>query len=92
VVPVALGLASPINFQRVSDQRWLSTGDFTVTAPQVQPIVRALTGARITITAIHSHMIGETPTVYFMHFWADGAPAQVLSGLKAAVKAANVGG
>jgi hypothetical protein len=88
-VPVAVGLLSPINFQRVTDQRWLSTGDFAVTAPQVQPIVRALAEAGITTTAIHSHLIGETPTVYFIHFWADGHPAQVLSGLAAVVKAAN---
>ena len=89
VVPVTLGLSSPINFQRVSDQRWLATGDFAVTSAQVQPIVRALIEAGITPTAIHSHLLGETPTVYFIHFWADGAPTKVLSGLGAAVKAAG---
>jgi len=86
-VPLTLGLTSPINFQQVSTQRWLSTGDFAVNAVQVQPIVRALTQSGITTTAIHSHLIGETPTVYFIHFWADGSPAKVLAGLAAAVNA-----
>jgi hypothetical protein len=89
MVPVTLGLTSPINFQWVSDQRWLATGDFAVTSVRVQPIVRALIEAGITPTAIHSHLVGETPTVYFIHFWADGTPTKVLSGLGAAVKAAG---
>ena len=89
VVPVTFGLTSPINFQRVSDQRWLATGDFAVSSTQVQPIVRALIEAGITPTAIHSHLLGETPTVYFIHFWADGTPTKVLSGLSAAVTAAG---
>ena len=89
VVPVTFGLTSPINFQQVSDQRWLATGDFAVTSAQVQPIVRALIEAGITPTAIHSHLLGETPTVYFIHFWADGTPTKVLSGLSAAVTAAG---
>ncbi|HEU5154097.1 MAG TPA: DUF1259 domain-containing protein [Gemmatimonadales bacterium] len=88
-VSVALGLTSPINFQQVSTQRWLSTGDFAVSSTQVQPIVKALVEAGITPTAIHSHLVGETPTVYFIHFWADGTPTKVLSGLSAAVKAAR---
>ena len=86
---MTLGLTSPINFQQVSDQRWLATGDFAVTSAQVQPIVRALIEAGITPTAIHSHLLGETPTVYFIHFWADGTPTKVLSGLSAAVTAAG---
>jgi uncharacterized protein DUF1259 len=88
-VPSALGLTSPINFQQVSPQRWLSTGDFAVNSAQVQPIVRALTQNGITATAIHSHLTGETPAVYFIHFWADGAPAKILSGLAATVNAAK---
>lgn len=88
-VPMTLGLSSPINFQRVSDQRWLATGDFAVTGSQVQPIVKALIEAGITPTAIHSHLVGETPTVYFIHFLADGSPPKILTGLGAAVRAAR---
>jgi hypothetical protein len=32
-------------------------------------------------------MIGETPKIYYIHFWADGAPAAVLAGIRAAIDA-----
>jgi hypothetical protein len=32
-------------------------------------------------------MIGETPKIHYIHFWADGAPGAVLAGLRAAIDA-----
>src|SRR5262245_9523875 len=88
-VPAPLSTASPLNLQAVSADRFVGTGDFTVTAAQVDRVLDALAGNGITATAVHSHMVGETPTLYFMHFWADGKPADVLRGLRAAIDAAR---
>jgi hypothetical protein len=88
-VPAPLSVASPVNVQLVSADRMVGTGDFTVTAPQVDRVLDAFAKNGITATAVHSHMIGETPALYFLHFWADGKPADVLRGLKAAIDAAK---
>jgi len=88
-VPAPLSVASPVNVQLVSADRMVGTGDFTVTAAQVDRVLDAFAKNGITATAVHSHMIGESPALYFMHFWADGTPAAVLSGLKAAIDAAK---
>jgi hypothetical protein len=86
VVP-AQGYGTPINVQMVDASRYVATGDFSVLEGRVQPVLAALAAHGITATALHTHMIGETPKIYYIHFWADGKPADVLAGLRAAVDA-----
>lgn len=63
----------------------MATGDFAVTGEMVENMIDALAKHGITATALHTHMIGESPPVYFIHFWADGPLRDVVSGLRAAV-------
>jgi hypothetical protein len=88
-VTPALGYGTPINIQVVSPERAVATGDFTVLAAKVAPVFEALTAHGITATALHSHLIGEEPKLYYMHFWADGPLPEVLRGLRAALDAAR---
>ncbi len=85
----ALGYGTPINVQAVSPDRAVATGDFTVLAAKVTPVFEALTAHGITATALHSHLVGEEPKLYYMHFWADGSLSDVLRGLRAALDAAR---
>ncbi len=88
-VTPALGYATPINIQVVGAGRAVATGDFAVLGPKVTPVLDALTANGITATAVHSHLVGEQPTIYYMHFWADGPLADVLRGLRAGLDAAR---
>ncbi len=85
----ALAYGTPINIQAVNPSRAVATGDFALLAPQVPRVLEALAAAGITADALHTHMVGEAPTVYFIHFWADGPLAEVVRGLKAAVDSAR---
>lgn len=42
------------------------------------------------VTALHSHMIDDSPHLYYMHFWAVGTPAKVAAALKDALSHVNV--
>lgn len=88
VVP-ALGYGSPVNIQMVDLSRAVATGDFAVLGTKVDGVLDALATNDITATAVHSHLIGEQPSIYYIHFWADGRPADVLRGLRAALDAAH---
>lgn len=88
-VTPALGCGSPINVQMVGPSRAVATGDFAVTGDKVNGLLQALTKHGIVATALHSHMIGESPALYFIHFWADGPLSDVVKGLRAAVDAAR---
>ncbi len=88
-VPPALGYASPVNVQQVAPDRLVATGDFAVLAPRLPLVLTALAERGITATAVHSHLVDESPRVYYVHFWADGRPDAVLPGLRAAVEAGS---
>jgi Domain of Unknown Function (DUF1259) len=85
----ALAYGTPIAIQQVSPTRAVATGDFSVLAAQVQPIIRALAANGITATAVHSHLVGAEPNVYYIHFWADAPLETLLKGIRAALDAAH---
>ena len=84
VVP-AMGYGTPINVQFVTPDRLVATGDYSVLGEHTDAVIRALTENGITATAMHTHLVGESPKVYYIHFWADGPVDQVLKGLRAAI-------
>jgi hypothetical protein len=88
VVP-AMGYASPVSVQRVSDGRAVATGDFAVAADRVEPVLAALAAHGMTATAVHTHLLGERPRLYYVHFWADGPLAELVTGLRAVLDAAR---
>lgn len=90
VVPPAMGVATALNFQAVGTTRVATTGDFVLIASEVIPVEDALTAHGIDVTALHSHMIGDSPSLYFMHFWAAGPPNAIAAGLKDALTHVNV--
>jgi hypothetical protein len=85
VVP-AQGYGTPINIQMVSPDRYVATGDFSILGGRVNAVIAALATGGIAATAMHSHLVDESPRVYYIHFWADGTPREVLAGLKAAME------
>lgn len=60
-------------------------GDFAMTAEEVQPVLKALRKAKISIVALHNHMLGESPAIYFAHFWGKGSAVALAQGLRAAL-------
>jgi Domain of Unknown Function (DUF1259) len=85
-VPPAMGVATVINFQPTGDGKTAITGDFVITANEVNPLIRALRENGIEVTAIHSHMLDEQPRLFFIHFWANDDAAKLAKGLQAALE------
>ncbi|HEY0555855.1 MAG TPA: DUF1259 domain-containing protein [Thermoanaerobaculia bacterium] len=83
-VPASMGMANSLNFERVGD-RVATTGDFVLLASEVNPVIRELLAHGIAVTALHSHMLDETPRLFFMHFWGVGTPEKIAGALKAAL-------
>lgn len=84
-VPASMGVATGINIQPTDSTHAVATGDFVLLANEVNPVIRALRAHGIAVTALHSHMLGERPRLYFMHFWAEDTTPSVLAGLRAAL-------
>jgi hypothetical protein len=92
IVPAGpMGVATGIGFQPTGGGKAAITGDFVMTADEVNPVIEALRGGGIEVTALHSHMLDEQPRLFFMHFWANDDAIKLAKGLRAALdKMANI--
>ena len=89
--PGPMGVATAINFQPTGAGKAAITGDFVLAGDEVNPVIKALRGNGIEVTAIHSHMLTEQPRLIFLHFWANDDAAKLARGLRAALdKTASV--
>src|SRR5207302_684589 len=70
-VPPSMGLATAINFQPTGAGKAAITGDFVLLGSEVNPVIRALHDNGIAVTALHSHMLADSPHFFFMHYWAN---------------------
>ncbi len=89
-VPPAMGTATAINFQPTGGGHAAISGDFVMTADEVNPVIRALRTGGIRVTALHSHMLDETPRLFFMHFWANDDAAKLATTLRSALDRMHV--
>ena len=87
-----LGGATAIAFQPTGNNKAAITGDFVMTAEEVNPVLRTLRQNGIEVTALHSHMLDEQPRLFFMHFWANDDAVKLAKGLRAALDKMAVGG
>lgn len=87
-VPPFLGMATGINLQMVG-RKAATTGDFVLTGSEVNPVIKALVDHGIAVTAVHSHMLSESPRLFFLHFWGYDEPERLARGLKAALDKTN---
>ena len=85
VVPPSMGVATAINFQPTGRGWAAITGDFVMLDGEVNRIIPILRSNGIDVTALHSHMLGEEPRLYFMHFWADNDAGKLATTLRRAI-------
>jgi hypothetical protein len=85
-----MGVAEAIGFQPTGGGKAAITGDFVLTADEVNPVIRALRSNGIEVTALHSHMLDEQPRLFFCHFWANDDAIKLAKGLRAALDKAAV--
>jgi hypothetical protein len=89
-VPPSMGVAHAINFQPTGGGKAAITGDFVLIASEVNAVIRALRDNGIQVTALHSHMLVESPRLFFMHFWANDDALKLARGIRAALDKTNL--
>lgn len=89
-IPPAMGVATALNFQPTVGKKAAITGDFVLIGREVNSVIKILEQHGIETTALHSHMIDESPRLFFMHFWAHDDALKLTRGLRAALDKMNV--
>jgi hypothetical protein len=84
-VAPSLALGSHVAFVRYADGSTLVMGDVAVTEDELQEVSDALHAHGIAQTAIHKHLLAQTPDIWWTHVHGHGRDAVALArGLRAA--------
>jgi Domain of Unknown Function (DUF1259) len=76
---------SLLMFQPTGNGMAAINGDFAMTDQEINPVIQALRENGIEALPLHSHLIYEEPTLYYMHVWANDDAAKLARGLRAAL-------
>jgi hypothetical protein len=87
-VSAGMGFNSWMAFEGTMEKAAVS-GDVAMLSGEVDSVVRAVAGGGLEVTALHNHMIGETPAVYFLHFWGVGRAEDLARAVKGALQHAG---
>jgi len=68
-----------------TDAKAAVAGDVAMLASEVTPVLKALRDHGLDVVALHHHMTGTQPTVFFVHYWGTGPAATLAAGFKAAL-------
>ena len=84
----AFALGSWVAFQRIADHAMVM-GDLVLLEGEVEPVMASLQQNGIEQTALHNHLLGESPRVMYMHIHAIGNAARIARALRAALEFTN---
>src|SRR5436190_17457252 len=73
----ALALGGWVAFKQVAAGQAMVMGDLVLTEDEVSPVMRALQAGGVEQTALHNHVLNETPHVMYMHILAHGDPVKI---------------
>lgn len=82
----ALALTSWAAFQRTGNGA-LVMGDLVLREEEVAEVIRRLVGGGISITAVHNHLLGESPKLIYVHFHGRGDAEALARALRSALEA-----
>jgi len=80
----ALALGGWVAFKAVGDGA-IAMGDLVLTENEVNPVVSALQAGGVEQTAIHHHVIRESPRIIYMHVHGHGDAIKIAQTIRAAV-------
>src|SRR6202795_3569925 len=64
-------------------------GDLALLEDEVNPVIEKLRSGDFEISAVHNHLIDETPHVMYVHYMGHGAAAQLATVLRRALEASK---
>ena len=81
----ALALGSWLAFKAVGGGHVMAMGDLVLTEDEITPVMRALQAGGVEQTAVHNHVLHETPRVMYMHISAHGDATTIARAVRSAL-------
>lgn len=83
-IKAGLALGSWLAFKKVGDEA-IVMGDLVLLQSEVEPVMMKLQQEGVEQTAVHNHLLNESPRVMYMHVAGHGDAAKLASALKDAL-------
>jgi hypothetical protein len=80
-----LALGAWAAFRYVGKNDAMVMGDLVLTEEEVAPVMKALQDGGVEVTALHNHLIGESPRILYIHMGGHGDPLKIARTIKQAV-------
>jgi hypothetical protein len=84
-IKAGLALGSWVAFKSTSQGNAMAMGDLVLAEDEVAPVMAELQSGGIDITALHNHLLGETPRVMYMHIHGMGNAANLAKAIHQAI-------
>jgi len=84
-----MGFTSWAAFQPGKAAEAMVMGDLVLFEDEVNPVMSALLGAGVAVTALHNHFFFDQPKVYFLHVGGEGKAEALAAGVKKGLDAAR---
>ncbi len=84
-VKPGLALGAWAAFRHVGHNDAMVMGDLVLTEDEVAPVMQALQGGGVEVTALHNHLVGESPKIMYVHMGGHGDPVKMAQTIKQAV-------
>ncbi len=68
-----------------NDERAMVMGDLVLLEKEVTPVMLKLRAANFEITAVHNHILNESPQILYMHYLGHGPAVELAKSLRAAL-------
>ena len=87
-VDPALALTSWIGFIKMDnnsmmmDDNTMAMGDIVMLDKEVAPVIAKLVSLKLNVTALHNHIVGESPSIKYLHFSGKGNAEKLAEAIK----------
>src|SRR6476646_1259930 len=81
----ALALGGWVAFKRTGAGRAMVMGDLVLTPDEVQNVIAALEELGVNPSAVHNHLLGESPRIVYVHIAAEGEPVRIAAVIGSAI-------
>jgi biotin operon repressor len=84
-IKAGLALGSWVAFKTTSQGNAMAMGDLVLSEDEVAPVMAELQSGGIEITALHNHLLNESPRVMYMHIHGMGNATNLAKAIHAAI-------
>ena len=80
-----IGFINRTNDDMMMNGKTMMMGDLVLLDKEVAPVISKIVSLNLEVSALHNHLIGETPTIKYVHFSGKGDAVKLAEAIKSVI-------